>query len=218
MAATGHGRRGLVGGGEVHAADLEPSPFSPLPGLLADYYFGAGPPPVIEIPFAWLTPRVGRQPTTPINQAVVSMVGGPTAYAVDSTSKRLNGTRPASVTLQTATRSDPANLARFLVAMQKDPQPQHLRLAINLVGLTEDQALRVAQVKLWRRVRLTDTPPPWPDVATEFVVEGIAHAIAKSQRVVVWTTSTLIGLVPGTPGPWVRADSSDINGSDIFAY
>lgn len=221
MTSTGHGRRGLIGGAELFDADLEPwpqDPLSPLRSVVNDYYWGGGPTAVTEIPYAWISQPVQRQPTTAVNQVTVSQAEGNSGFATDRASIRLNGIGPESIAISSSTSADPGNLARFLVALQATPRPRQPILRINLYARTEVEALEVLHVQLGQRVRITGAPTHWPVGATNFVVEGIAHTIAADQRVVEWATSALIGLDPSEPGPWVRADASAITGSDIFAY
>lgn len=213
MSSSNKGRPGLVGGADIFDDDLMPTPdpMSPLAAVVGDYYWGAGvteAPTPVDIPYDWIAWPLHRRPTDVINAANITSTLGAEVNRTDSASIRRYGQGRFDANLDTAVDIDPSNLAAFLMAFYDTPRPRQPTLVFNLAERTEAERWRILRVGLAQRARITSTPASWPPGAANFTVEGIAHVGAVDRRVVIWTTSAIVGVSATTPGPWWGWDAS----------
>jgi hypothetical protein len=187
--------------------------------LAQDLYFGNLPAAPTEIPYTWLTAPVRFRTDQAISRASVTRSGGETARAASSATAAEYGTWSTGTTLfSPAGSSDPANLAAHLVASYDVPRQRMPELGFNLLKRSLVECKRILERGVGDRISITDAPATWPAGATELVIEGIAHSMAPMYRVVAWNTSPVIGASAGQVGPWVRADQSQITGTDTWAF
>jgi len=176
-------------------------------------------PPVVSIPFSWISPGLVRKPTTAITKAQVTQNSGATSYAAATDAQiRQYGTNTAVTTLDTAVDADAQNLATFLVSYEAVPRPRQPTLVLNLLARTDAECLIILGVQLAQRVTITGAPAGTPPGALNFTVEGISHVLAVDQRTVTWATAALIGATTTAPGPWFRLGSSLLGGTDAVPF
>jgi len=186
---------------------------------LASIPVGGVAPAPVQIEHCWIQSPLTRKPTVAITRAQITQFGGVTAYAAaDATTLRRFGANTASITLNTACDADPANLATHLVEYQSTPRPRQPTLTFALHGLSDEAIATILGVDLGQRAVIVDPPAGTPPGAASFVVEGIRHVLGVAQRWVTWQTSAVIGVVPATPGPWFRWDSSSWDGTDLRPF
>lgn len=221
MSSTGKGRylRGLRPWADLVRLPDMASQDRDARTIAQDLYFGNLPPAPTLIPYSWLTPPARFRADQAINRAKVSRSGGETAYASSTTSSDEYGVWAGSTTLTVpAGSSDPANLAAHLVATYAAPRMRMPGLTLNLATRSTVECKRVLGREIGDRITITGAPATWPAGATELVIEGITHTITVGTRLVAWNTSPVIGAAAGEVGPWVRADQSQITGSDTWAF
>lgn len=189
--------------------------------VATDWFFGGFPPPVTEIPYAWITGPGRFRADLLFNLALVTRGTGATARARDNASAAEYGESEFTATLSTSTAQDPPNLAAHMVGNYA-PQPSGVprqrcpQLTINLLQVYDlagpTGVWRVLGRRIGDRISISGTPTTpataWPQGTTAQVIEGIKHAIAVDTRTVTWSMAPVIGTTPGTPGPWFRADVS----------
>jgi hypothetical protein len=221
--SSNRGRLALVGGADIFDADLIPTadPLSPLAGIVADYYWGAGVTEAnapVEIPYSWVSIPVQRRPTNVINSARVTSASGTVGAYADAASVDRYGEQFQPLDIDTACTADPANLATFLVTYYAQPRPRQPRLVLNLYNRSEPECNRILGVGLGERVHITGAPAGWPPGVQNFTVEGIHHVGAVDRRIVEWSTSAIVGTTATEPGPWFRLDASVLSGTDLRPY
>lgn len=184
-----------------------------------DYFWGGGPPPVTQIPYAWLSPAVRFRPDPPINVADVTQISGTSAHSVNRVSVATYGEyAPSPVQLATLCDADPSNLAVYTTGNYANPRTRCPQLTLNLLSRTDVECWLILGREIGNRIQITDAPSTWPEGTTSLVIEGIQHAIAVDMRLVTWDTSPIVGASPGVPGPWFRADSSRVDGTDKIPF
>jgi len=185
-----------------------------------DLYFGNLPPPAVQIPYSWISPPARFRPDQPINTVTIGQGAAGSAYATDSASVAEHGawTPPGNTSLQTGCDADPQNLAEWLVAYYANPRMRMPALTLNLLQRTNSECHRILSCDIGDHIRITGAPVRWPRGTPHLVVEGKQHTISAENRTVTWNTSPVIGVEPGTAGPWARADQSQITGTDAWAF
>lgn len=187
---------------------------------------GLAPAPV-EIPLCWLTGQVMMRQDPPRNYAEVTQASteldapaGGVWFAENTASiADHDGVFPAPpVTLTSPTHGDAPALAEFTVDYGADPRMRLVQATVDLMHRAPAEWLRCVRIQKWQRIRFTGTPPEFPQGADSLIVVGIAHEIGLTVRRVTWTLSPTVGDVPGTPGPWFRVDSSELDGTDLLPY
>lgn len=187
--------------------------------VMADWYFGATATLPTQIPFLWIATPAQWRPDQPWTTATVGVTGGATAFGSNAASLAEFGDTNYAATLDTALPADAASLAAhvmFYYATQPGAVPRRrftvLRFVLN--ARTRPEQMRILQVHRGDRFVITGAPATWPASVLTQVVEGIAHSIGDSDRVVAWLTSPVAGEVDGTPGPFFRLDTSVLGGPD----
>lgn len=218
MPGSGLGLR-LNAGYDLGPEDLidRPDTDTRSAAALNDYLWGGGPPAPTQIPYTWLKSPVRFRPDRIINSAAVSQTAGAPARITNETSVDTYGESAAPpITLSTICDADANNLATHLTAGYADPRMRCPQLTINLLmpRLTTADLWTLLGVTIGDRIEITGAPATWPEGSTSLVIEGIQHSIGIEERLVTWNTSSVIGVVPGTPGPWFRADTSRLDGTD----
>lgn len=186
-----------------------------------DYVWGGHPPPVTEIPYAWLSPPARWRPEQPRNVATVTRSGGSAARAQSTASIAAVGERPFSATVDSQVVSDPQAYAQWIVDYYQDVRQRMPTLTLNLVGRTDVECWRILGRQIGDRIRITDAPTGdtgWPDGVTDLVIEGREHRIGGDTRLVVWNTAPVIGATPGQSGPWFRLGESRLDGTDRVPF
>jgi len=187
-----------------------PSASRPIGGLA---------PPVVSIPFSWISPNLTRKPTIAVTKAQITQNGGGTAYSSATSAQVLQyGVNTATVTLDSAVDADAQNLATFLTTFEAVPRPRQPTLTLNLLSRTDAECLIILAVQLAQRVVITGAPAGTPPGALNFTVEGISHVLAVNERGVTWATAALIGTTTTAPGVWFRQGSSSLGGTDIVPF
>lgn len=190
-------------------------------GAINDYWWGTGiaePLPPVEIPLCWLSNPVRLRLNKPLNQATVSQAAGAVGYSINRASASAYTINPFSANLESAVAGDAQSLADFVTAYRAEPRVSSPTLVIDLLYRTESERRRILGVTAGRRIQLTGTPDEFPEGAGSLVVAGVHNAIGVSVRQVTWTTSPVIGVEPGTPGPWFYLDSSRPDSTDIVPF
>lgn len=219
----GYGRRlGAIG----TPANLIPNtavfPADPSPAVVADWFFPPGPPPVVEIPYSWLSPPLRYRPDKPLTTATVSIPGMATAQAQDAASLAEYGDSPFTADLSSALPEDAASLATHILAFYATQPGEHPRarmpaLTLNLISRTTAEKMRILGVQEGQRIYISGAPATWPDGMAHQIVEGI-HNTRSDTALVEWNTSPVIGSTPGVAGPWFRTDSSMTTGDHVMPY
>lgn len=179
---------------------------------------GGLPLPPLQIPICWLSNPVRLRMEQPVNYATVTQEGGTEARSRDTDSIDEYGQFPFTATLQTATNADPANLAHWTVTHKAEPRTRSPELVIDLLYRSDAEQQLIVEVQRGRRIQLTGVPPQFPEGAHSLIISGVTHQRGVSIRRVKWTTSAVVGTVPGVPGPWFRLGSSSLGGSDIVLF
>lgn len=189
-----------------------------LPGPVPAGIAAVSPDPV-EIQWCWIQSPLIRKPTVAVTKAVVTQDGGAVGYSSASAALvRQYGVNTVPITVFTDCDADPGNLAEFLTSYQSTPRPRQPALTFDLTGLEDDEVLTILSVQLGQRAVIVDAPAAVPAGARSFTVEGIAHRLGVTERLVTWQTAATIGAVAGTPGPWFRWDESYWDGSDVRPF
>jgi len=175
------------------------------------------------IPYSWLSPPLPSRHDKPITTAQVSTSAGTVAYREDAAAVAEYGDNPLTVTLNTANAVDAANLAAWTLsyyATQAGDFPRtrfsSLRICLSKRTVAEQQSFH-ENATIGRHIRITDPPTTWPTGAADQVVEGIHHLVGDIREVEL-LTSPIIGSAHGVAGPWFRADSSTVGGTDVVPY
>ncbi len=189
--------------------------------VLNAFWWGTKPEPV-TIPFAWIVSPAEWVEDPPLNVAEIS--GTPSASASDPDSIAEFGESTFTATLASATTADAMTLAHWVLAYyatgpNESPRVRFMGMKFCLNFRSPSEIRTLLSVGEGRRVSVTGTPATWPAGASEQVVEGIAHsADAEGGRWLDWITSPVIGVVPGTPGPWFTLDQSFLGSDDAILF
>lgn len=170
-----------------------------------------------DIPICWLSGRVVLRLNPPYTTAAVTRDGS-TASASSPELDTVVGDIPFTATLYSATGADATNLAHWTVTYRDKSRMRAPELVVDLMARTDDERLRLLRIKRGERVRLTGVPPEFPEGASSLVVGGIHHEIGSLVRKIRFTTQSVIGVVPGVPGPWFRLGTSEFGGTDIIPF
>lgn len=195
---------------------LRPRRYDAIPAV------GGLPLPPAEIPYSWLARPLRSRPDKPITSAAVSQSGGTSAYKVDDDSLAEYGDNPFSATLYTATNADPANLADWTLnyyATQPGavPRTRFSSLPVCLSKRTVAEQQYLLDIGIGRRIKIINIPPTWPAGKADQVVEGIRDSIG-TLRMREFITAPVVGTTAGTAGPWFRAGSSSVGGTDVMPF
>lgn len=184
------------------------------------------------IPWTWLQPSLQMRTDQPINSAQITRAGGLT-YTKDAyTSQSTFGVYAASATVDSIVPDDPANFANFLTVYFASPLTYVPVFTLSLVPRTDAERIIILGLEIGTRVTLGQgtvvdgtgnttvltVPGTVPAGAVSSVIEGIRHYSSATDRVVQWTMAPLLGVTPGTEGPWFRLDVSALDGSDAVPF
>lgn len=180
----------------------------------------AGLPPVpVEIPLCWLSPPVRLRMERPFTTAAVSRVGHGTAYATATAARRATaGDQAFTAALDTACSADPANLASFTTTYRAEARTRSPELVISLLPRSDEERALILSIQRNQRIRLTGVPPEFPEGADHLIVSGITDEIGVFARRVRFATRAVVGVVPGTAGPWFRVGTSPVGGDHIVPF
>lgn len=174
------------------------------------------PPVPVEIPICWLSQPVRLRLEKPFTVAEVARVGHGTAYATAAGAVRAD--QKFSATLDTACSADPAVLASWTVTYRAEARTRSPELVINLMSRSDAERALILSIQRNTRIRLTGAPPEFPEGATELVISGVTDEIGVMARRVRFTTRAIIGVEPGTAGPWFRVGTSAVGGTHIIPF
>lgn len=203
---------------------LNPPGFSPprwprLGRAQRDTGLGTGlPPPPVEIPICWLSNAVRLRLERPYTTAAVSRLGHGATYDTNTAALALYKDLRFTATLDTACSADPAVLASWTVTYRATPLTRSPELTLDLMHRTDEDRVRILAVQRNQRIKLTGVPPEFPVGAADLVVSGITDDIGVFVRRVRWTTRPIVGVTPGTPGPWFRVGHSIVGATDITPF
>lgn len=207
----GYGRLlGAIGGpANLIAKTVFTADSAPL--VVADWFFPAGPPPVVGIPYVWLSPPMRYRPDKPLTTAVVT-AGAATARLQDDASLAEYGDSPFTADMSSVLADDAASLAEHVMTYYATqpgevPRARMPALTLNLVDRTDGERLTILGVTQGQRIHITGAPATWPEGMAHQIVEGIHH-MRSDAAIVEWNTSPVIGASPGVAGPWFRSGSS----------
>lgn len=172
----------------------------------------------VEIPLHWLTTPVRLRLEQPVTTSAVDNAGFGTAYDSDSTALATYGDFPFAASLQSATSQDGPNLASWSVTYRSTPLTRAPELTIDLMHRTDPERATLLQLQRHQRIRLIQTPPEFPQGATELIISGITHEIGVTQRRIRFTTRPVIGTSVGVSGPWFRLGVSALDGTDHLLF
>lgn len=214
---------GAIGGTSALIANVDVFPAGTSAAVVADWFFPAGPPTPVKIPFAWLTTPLSSSPDKPFTTAAVTQAAGNTSRAKAAASLAEYGQNEFTATLNTTVDGEAPSLSTFVLAYYATPPGSVPRtrfpsLLLILNGRTPAEQMRILGLGLGQRFSITDAPVSWPAGATEQVIEGVHHSASGDQRIVEWSTSPIIGSTPGVAGVWFRADSSAADGTDVAPF
>lgn len=185
--------------------------------IAANWYLdGYEAPATTEIPFSWLSGPLRFRQDKAFDYAAVSKSGGGTAIAF------VNADEQTEFTASLASRNDvdAPNLAHFTVTYYDTARTRLSSVTLVLNDRTEEEIWTILGVGIGDRITITGVPTGYPQGADSLVVEGIRQGAAgdASARVVVWSTSPVIGEEPGTVGPFFRVGVSEIGGEDNLPW
>lgn len=123
-----------------------------------DYVWSGFPPPVTEIPYAWLTPPARFRPDQPRNVATVTRTSGSAARKQNAASVGSVGERPFTATVDSQVDADPGNYAQWIVDYYTDVRQRMPTLTLNLVARTDVECWRILGRRIGDRIRITDAP------------------------------------------------------------
>lgn len=202
---------------------LNPPAFSPPAWPRLGRRTDAGPaigglaPAPVEIPVCWLGDTISLRLEKPLTTARVSRSGS-TAISRNDAALATFGDNPFTALLSTVTGADPSNLAHWTITYRAAALMRSPGFTINLLIRSDDEKLMLLRIVHGQRIKLTGVPPEFPEGASSLVVTGIGHDIGVTKRTIRFTTSQVIGVAPGVPGPWFRLGSSSTGGTDIVPF
>lgn len=185
-----------------------------------DWFWGVVPPPVVVIPYGWLSPPAAFRADQPINAPQITRSGqGTTAYP-NAASIAQYGEFPLSVTLATSSGADAPALAYWFSTYYSGFRMRCPSLTINLLDArrTQDEIWRVLGVRIGDRLSIPDAPATWPEGTNTLMVEGVTHTVSQNERRVTFNTSPVIGATAGVVGPWFREGISVASGTDAGPF
>lgn len=181
-----------------------------------------GPPPVTDIPYAWIVQPLSFRSDVLYTVATVS-AGDVERQQSDATSVDEFGEIEFSATSDSAVDADATNLGSHVLTYYATqpaavPRMRIPVLVIDLLPLTDVERWRVLALGLGDRIRVPDAPATWPEGASTAVIEGVSRVINLDRPSVAWNLAAVVGEDPGVPGPWFRLDSSLLDGTDKIPY
>lgn len=171
--------------------------------IAAQWYLdGLEPAPTTEIPFSWLAGQMRFRQDKAFTYAAVGKDGSGTSIASVSADEQIE----FSTSLASRNDVDPGNLAHFTVTYYDTARTRLSSVALVLNDRSETEIWTILGVGIGDRITITDVPTGYPQGADNLVVEGISHGASgdASARVVVWSTSPVIGTDIGEVGPFFR--------------
>lgn len=176
---------------------------------MSDWWWGAPPPGVVEIPLCWAAVAVPIRHERPINQQEVTQYGGPTALSINAQSyaEKL-GYAGEPITLETATAMDAPNLAHFTTTQRAQPQISIPRLTFDLLPMPDSRRRLLLGLRIGQRIRLTGVPDSWPPSAESVLIAGISQEVGFARRRITFTTAIVPGGDGGQDPPWFRLGTS----------
>jgi len=162
---------------------------------------------------SWIRIPLTFRTDSPINAAQISVAGGTSATSTNAASQTEYGVYTSTATLVSNT-TDAANYASWLTTYYTGGRVRCPVLTIDLVQRPDADRAVVLARQIGDRITITQVPPGFPVEAQNLVIEGIHHTSGVLERLVVWTTSPMIGATNGASGPWFRLGSSALGGSD----
>ena len=184
-------------------------------GLAQDWYLdGFSPPAATVIPWSWLAGPVRFRQVKPLTFAAVSKATGGTAESSVTADEQTEFT----AVLDTANEVDAPNLAHFVTTYYDTPRTRLASVVFVLNARTTTEIWTILGVGIGDRFTIPDVPVGWPSGASSLVVEGVQHMSDGEQRVVVWSTSPLIGEAVGSVGPFFRVGVSALGGTALLPW
>jgi hypothetical protein len=185
------------------------------PAAAQDWYLsGLSAPEPTEIPWTWLAPPMRFREDKPVTFASVTSRGGDDAVASVPADEQTDFT----ATLDSGNRVDIHNLAHFMLTYYDEYRVRCPQLRFVLNARTQDEQWQILGAGIGTRILVTGVPAAWPRGADNLVIEGIDHSCSSEQRIVEWSTSPVIGEVPGEVGPFFRLGVSKLDGPDLLPW
>lgn len=135
------------------------------------------------------------------NRVGVDAAGGIKQTVTDAASQDRYGVKSLTVSgLLLDTDDQSLQMANYLLALYKDPEPRIATLTVNLDWLTDAEHQDVLPLDIGSVVQVRYTPNRVGDPIDKFcMVEGISHRIIPFQHVIVLQLSNLADGFSGTP-------------------
>ena len=186
------------------------------PAILAqDWYLaGLSPPAPTSIPWSWLSGPIRFRQGKPFTYAAVTKTSGGTAESSVAADEQTD----FEANLDTANDVDAGNLAHFVTTYYDTARTRIASVVLILNSRTQTEIWTILGMAIGDRFTITDVPTDWPAGASSLVIEGIQHLSDGERRVVVWTTSPLIGETVGSVGPFFRVGVSALGGTDLLPW
>jgi hypothetical protein len=180
------------------------------------YLDGWQAPDPVEIPWSWISGPLRFRQDKAFTHASVTKTGGGSAIAQVSADEQIDFT----ASLDSENDVDAPNLAHFTITYYDTPRTRLAQLVLALNRRTDLEIWTILGVNIGDRISITDVPAGWPQGADSLVVEGIQH-ISRGDvgpRLVVWSTSPVIGEEVGQVGPFFRVGVSPLDGDDLLPW
>jgi hypothetical protein len=180
------------------------------------YLDGLQAPDPVEIPWSWISGPLRFRQDKAFTYASVSKTGGGTAIAQVIADEQIDYT----ASLDAENDVDNTNLAHFTITYYDTPRTRLAQLVLALNRRTDLEIWTILGVSVGDRISITDVPAGWPQGADSLVVEGIQHVSRGDggPRLVVWSTSPVIGEEVGQVGPFFRVGVSELGGPDLLPW
>lgn len=159
-----------------------------------------------------------RHGETVINDMTAKRSGGTAARSVDLASVTAYGTEEGSVDLAVASDGDVRPAARWRTRNYATPRDTCPAVTFELLTNTDDLRHRVLGRTLGDRIATSGMPATFPPGAAALHIEGRRHEISTAGHVVTFTTSPVLGAVPGVPDTWWEVGTSNVGTTNLVAY
>lgn len=183
--------------------------------LAQDWYLsGLSAPEPVDIPYAWLAGPFRSRQDKAVTYAAVTKSNAGTAIAAVPTDRQVK----FEAEIASLNDTDAPNLAHFMTVYYDQPRTRLAQVRLHLNERDDTDIWTILGVGIGDRIRITDPPATWPADAAHQIVEGIGHESGGDRRVVVWSTSPVIGEDLGEVGPFFRIGASTLDGPDKLPW
>jgi hypothetical protein len=179
-------------------------------------YYGPDTP--VAVPYAWIGSPLNVSRDGRVNRAVVVQPNGTSAVSEDRTSMARYGQQLFAAQPADAVATNARALANTTRTLHTDPRSRLNQMVFSLDGLDEPDQLTLLTLAIGDRITITDPPSDWPPEVAVASIEGRTIEQSNGKRTLTLTAAPVLGVTPGTPGPWFVIGSSLIGGGDLVAY